>query len=363
MIIDQLGVGGRERRLVELLKGVSGLSSVTVRVVVLNDIISFPEVYDIPNVTVIIIKRKIKKDPSLFFKFFNICREFEADVIHSWGSMSSVYAVPAAKLLKIKFVNAMITNATCTKWGPAWWRAKFTFPFSDVIVSNSQAGLKAYKAEKTKSRVIRNGFNSKRNLNLRDARSVKNSFGMAGRFVVGMVGAFHPRKDYYTFLEAAGKILELREDVTFVTVGSGETLNSCKSLIKEKNKSGIIFCGQQSDVESIINVFDIGVLATNHLVHEEGISNAIMEYMGLGKPVIATRGGGTSELVRDGSSGIVIKPGSGDMLVEAVTYLLDNPEKAKMMGRKGQDIIQREFGIETMVNSTVELYTELLNTN
>lgn len=363
MIIDRLGIGGRERRLVELLKGLSGLSSIAVRVVVLSDIISFPEVYDIPNVKLIILKRKIKKDPSLFFKFFNICREFNADVIHGWGSMSSVYAVPAAKLLKIKFVNAMITNAMCTKWGPSWWRAKFTFPFSDVIVSNSQAGLKAYKAEGTKSRVIRNGFSSKRNLNLRDARSVKNTFGIAGGYVVGMVGAFHPRKDYYTFIEAARKILELRDNVTFVTVGSGENLNSCKSLIKEKNKSGIIFCGQQSDVESIINVFDIGVLATNHLVHAEGISNAIMEYMALGKPVIATRGGGTSELVRDGSSGIVIKPGSQDQLVEAVIYLLDNPEKAKMMGRKGKEIVQREFGIETMVNSTVELYTELLNTN
>ena len=60
-------------------------------------------------------------------------------------------------------------------------------------------------------------------------------------------------------------------------------------------KDKIIFLGKIANVENIINIFDIGILITNSKVHGEGVSNSIIEYMALGKPVIATRGGGTDQ--------------------------------------------------------------------
>jgi len=61
----------------------------------------------------------------------------------------------------------------------------------------------------------------------------------------------------------------------------------------------------------------------------EGISDAVMEYMALGKPVIATDGGGTKELVIDNSTGYLIKPESAKDLARKILYLLEHHETAK----------------------------------
>ena len=69
-------------------------------------------------------------------------------------------------------------------------------------------------------------------------------------------------------------------------------INIYKKNILHEYSNKFIFLTKQDDIESIINIFDIGILAT----FTEGISNSIIEYMALAKPVIATDGGGTSEI-------------------------------------------------------------------
>jgi glycosyltransferase involved in cell wall biosynthesis len=82
-------------------------------------------------------------------------------------------------------------------------------------------------------------------------------------------------------------------DICFLLIGDGENIERCKYLVKDLPTENIKFLGRQNDAESIINIFDIGVLTTNIRIHREGISNSIIEYMAMGKPVIATQGGGT----------------------------------------------------------------------
>ena len=85
----------------------------------------------------------------------------------------------------------------------------------------------------------------------------------------------------------------------------GENLKSFESMIPIEFKDKIIFTGKQKHVESIINIFDIGVLCS---CYGEGISNTIMEYMALGKPVIATDCGGNKEIVVHNVTGFLIEP-------------------------------------------------------
>ena len=118
----------------------------------------------------------------------------------------------------------------------------------------------------------------------------------------------------------------------------------------------IILTGNRDDVESIVNTFDVGILLTNLERHGEGISNSIMEYMALGKPVIATTGGGTPEIVADGETGYLIPFRSPGMLAEKIEYLLDNEEIRKSMGMKGKERILREFSIDSMIEGHVSLY-------
>ena len=99
-----------------------------------------------------------------------------------------------------------------------------------------------------------------------------------------------------------------------------------------------------------------GVLMTNPDLHGEGISNAIMEFMALGKPVVAIDGGGTAEIVKHNQTGFIVKPGSSKELYEKIIFLLDNQQIAIEMGKVGRRVIEDEFGLEKMTDSFVSLY-------
>jgi len=174
-----------------------------------------------------------------------------------------------------------------------------------------------------------------------------------------MVARFRSHKDYTTYFEVAGHILDQRDDVTFLAVGEGETREQYMNSVTEKYRDRIIFTGEQQLIESLIKIFDIGVLLTNFKVHGEGISNVVMEYMALGKPVIATISGGTGEIIRDLETGYLIETNDKQEIIQKILYLLDHPEARKAMGEKGEQRIASHFSIEKMVANYIDIYSRI----
>ena len=272
--------------------------------------------------------------------------------------MPAVYAGPIARILNIKFINGMIADAPRKLSREQRVRSAISFPFSDVIQANSHAGIKSYNAPERKAAVVHNGFDFKRIEGIRGKDEIREDLGIRTPKAVGMVALFKARKDYESLISAAGKILEERNDVSFICVGNGPNYDKIKGMAE--NRERIIFTGKRDDVESIINIFDIGVLLTDLEKHGEGISNSIMEYMALGKPVIATRGGGTVELVIDGQTGFLIPQKSPDILVKKIRLLMDNEDLMIRMGEKGRQRIRNEFSLQSMVEKQISIYQKLL---
>jgi glycosyltransferase involved in cell wall biosynthesis len=170
-----------------------------------------------------------------------------------------------------------------------------------------------------------------------------------------MVATFWKNKDYPSYFKAAGLILEKRQDITFVAIGANTDSPESIGLIGKKYISNFRLLGKQNGVESYINAMDICVLST----FTEGISNAVLEYMALGKPVIVTRGGGTCEIVSEGISGFLIDPLDPDALAGKIEILLSDPKLRTEMGSAGQERIREEFSIDQMVKKYTELYSKL----
>ncbi len=361
VITDNLMKGGKERRLLELLRSFDKEENIEIKLVILRDKIEYPEIFELKHTELIVLKRRIKKDLFVFVQIWNLIKSFKPDVIHSWGSMPSIYTFLIAFILRVPFINAMITNSKCKKYSSEWLRAKITFPFSDIVLSNSKAGLIAYKAPIKKARVIYNGFNMDRITNLENAKNIRQRYSISTKYVVGMVAAFHPRKDYETFLEVAHEISSHNSDVTFLAIGDGKKLEYYQQKYKDNNR--IIFTGNSNKVESLINIFDIGVLLTNSNNHLEGISNSIIEYMALGKSVIATRGGGTDELISHMKNGVLIDSLSKSQFKNAISELLDSIELREQLSKRANQQIKDQFSIESMSNKTLKLYQEILKAN
>ncbi len=356
---DSLRLGGKERQLVELLKGLKQRDAMEVLLVCMDR----GEFYE-PDVNALSIPlkylfRKTRWDPLVVHGFYRLVREFKPDIIHTNSMMSSAYALPVAKLFGVPLINGSIRNAF--QYSTLRWKVERTLlAWSDFRIANSMAGLRSrgFSLDSAKDFVIHNGFDLSRAHGLESQPDADHSRNENGHHQVGMIAEFRPDKDFRTFLLAALRLVSSRPNVTFVTVGDGETLTSMKELVRDAGDR-IQFLGRRKDVEKIVNSLSIGVLAT----FTEGISNSIMEYMVMAKPVVATACSGSSELVLDGETGFLVPPGDPAALADRITYLLDHPDEARRMGQAGKKHIEEHFSLKTMVDKTVEIYEQAIQSS
>jgi glycosyltransferase involved in cell wall biosynthesis len=361
--IDGLIAGGKERRLTQLLDALGSNKDIQFELVLMSNEIHYKEVFDW-NINIHYLIRDAKKDVSVFRRFYKICREYKPDIVHCWDSMTAIISVPVCKLLNIKLVNGMVVSTPVKRniFNKQWFRAKLTFPFSDMVIGNSRAGLAAYRAPVKKSCCIYNGVDLSRFNNLKNPSSFrKEIFGEDSDniFIAGMVAAFEERKDYKLLIEAAVTLISRHDNIRFVLVGDGVNFNKIKSIVPVPLLNKIIFLGKRSDIESIVNIFDLGILLTNTKVHGEGISNSIIEYMALLKPVIATRGGGTNEVVIDNQNGYLIDTDNSAHLVEKIETLMKNKNLVDELGKKGNQMVHEKFDIRIMTNYYINVYNKL----
>jgi glycosyltransferase involved in cell wall biosynthesis len=252
----------------------------------------------------------------------------------------------------------MITDAPVKQnlTNKRWLRARLTFPFSGCSHWEFNSRVKNLSCARKKMFCIYNGFNFDRLKKIEDASTIKSKFNIGASYVVLMVGAFEERKDYESYIDAAKLMCDKRSDIEFIAVGDGENFDRISEKIAPPYKEKIKLVGNQSNVESIINVSDICVLMTNCKVHGEGISNSVLEYMAMGKAVIASLGGGTNEIVENTKTGFLINPASSQELSEKIAVLIDNIELRKTMGIAGRQRIEDHFSINSMVNKFIQVY-------
>jgi glycosyltransferase involved in cell wall biosynthesis len=359
---DQLTRGGKERRIVELVRYCQQrYTNVIFELVIIHSHVEYDEVYDTGYKVHLLYWAKNGALSSMK-KIFRITKEFKPDIIHSWSSMTDVIALLLKAYTGKKFFTSTIARTLPRKTllDKDYRRSLIVFHFANAITSNTEAGIDSYGAPRIKSTCIYNGFNFERINNLHRASEIIQQHQLDGKCVVGNVSGFFPRKDHETFIKAAISLIEKYPGrFVFILIGYGPLQEDRMKQAGKYFGKEIIFTGICNEVEEYVNVFDIGVLCTNGDVHGEGISNSIMEYMALGKPVVATEGGGTNEIVIDTITGFLAKNKNAADLEQKILYLADHPEEAKLMGAKGRARVERYFSIEAMCKSFMHIYHEL----
>ena len=355
-VIESLRAGGKERRLVELLRGLQHYHDFECELIILSEVIDYDYVYNL-NIKIHIFGRNFFQDRKIIVKFVKAIRTFKPDIIHCWDNIAALHFGPIAKIYRMPFLNSSISAAPSRMpiYSKRLWATALTYPFSDIILANSKAGLISYRVPAKKGKVIHNGLDLERLKNLDSTSEIRKKYNIKTKYLVGMVASFSDFKDYRAFNEVAEKILGIRKDIAFIGAGDGPNRKNFSDRMNRKLQEYIIYPGKVSDIESLINLFDIGILLSTN---GEGFPNAVMEYMALGKPVIATDGGGTKELVVDGVTGFLLKENNPDEIIEKILYLIDNPDVAMKMGEEGKKRIVTEFNLDKMTKKYVELYEQ-----
>jgi len=171
-----------------------------------------------------------------------------------------------------------------------------------------------------------------------------------------------PVKDQVTlvrgFLHALESFPDGRNRLRLVLVGDGPLRDSARELLGAANALDLAWLpGERADVAEIMRGLDVFVLPSL----SEGTSNTILEAMGSGLPVIATRVGGNPELVADGSYGFLTPPADPAAISIALCRYLENPGLRIAHGHAARSIAQASFSMESMINGYMTVYDTVLH--
>lgn len=356
--IENLRSGGKERRMVELLYYLKSHTNYEMHVVLTEDDVDYKYIYDLGIPVTVIKRRWLKKDPIMFFRFFKIAKQFRPDIIHTWGIMTTFYAIPSKLILGRPIFANLISDAQkgyrCSSLTNFFF--KIDCYFSNRIIGNSNAGFLAYGVNSNKKRLIYNGVRLERFKITANKQDIRYNIGINSKYMVIMVASMSKKKDYDLFLDVAKEAAYLNSDITFVAVGNGSEYNHIQNRIRNEKIKNIITLGQRDDVETLIYVSDLGVLFT----HSEGISNTIIEYMAMGKPVITTdKNGGSKEVIEESVSGYIVEK-DAKIILSLILKILADESLRISMGTKGKEFINSKFAIERMGQEFDNQYKEIL---
>jgi glycosyltransferase involved in cell wall biosynthesis len=174
--------------------------------------------------------------------------------------------------------------------------------------------------------------------------------------VIGNVGRLDKVKRLDLLIRGFAPVLERYPDARLMLVGDGALKQELEALARSLQVSdAIIWTGFRRDIPRLLAAMDIYIQTSVN----EGLSLSILEAMAAEKPVVITDVGGAREVVADGSTGIIIAPGSAPAIAQSLNNLLGNPEMRSELARMARVQVCREFGLGKMMQSYHETYQAL----
>ncbi|GAB4320678.1 MAG: glycosyltransferase family 4 protein [Candidatus Sumerlaeia bacterium] len=188
--------------------------------------------------------------------------------------------------------------------------------------------------------------------------SRRDTFGIPDEnaVVVATLCRLHPQKNPEAVVWMAAELCPRYPNLHFVVAGQGKLF---VELQREQRRLGLQdrlhLLGHRDDVASVLAASDVFFLPS----FKEGFSNAVVEAMAAGLPVVATDVGGNAEAVQDGESGFIVKAGDTEAMRERLERLIAAPELRARMGESARRRA-RLFSLEKMIDDTVEVYQMLI---
>ncbi len=173
--------------------------------------------------------------------------------------------------------------------------------------------------------------------------------------VIGIIARLADVKGHAVLIQAMISIKEKFPKARLMIVGEGKMEERLKSQVKVLNlQDHVFFYPVVNRAAEFLCLFDVFAMPSL----EEGLGISIMEAQSSGIPVVASRVGGIPSIVEHGETGLLVEPGNPDALAQAIIYLLENPDKAKVMGQKAHVFIRQNFTKDHMATQTKAVYQQ-----
>lgn len=175
------------------------------------------------------------------------------------------------------------------------------------------------------------------------------------------VGNIRPGKGHEVLIDAVAKLSSERSDFVVASLGTEKHPGDLDRVQKRAAAAGLSdrlrFMGRRPDAIAFIGAADVFVNPSE----VEGLPIAVLEAMALATPIVATAAGGVPTIVRDHDTGILVDPGDAGALADGLKRILDDVSLAASLGEAARTLVESEYGLESMVRATEDIYRRVLD--
>lgn len=349
-IISSMQRGGRERQLALITKYSKKIDN---RIVYFNECSEgYIEQYGLQNVCHHCQEKGYWKR---VWATLTLTEEIGADVLVSWGNMESTIAIILSFLTGLPFINFSIRHGIRSRMLSHYFRT-LVLHLSKNIIANSHAGLRANNLRR--GYVLYNGIEEYQQKTSATASSadIRAEHGIDQDDVILVsVANLVPYKDYFTILFVLNALRNEGYSFHYFVIGEGPLRHEYESYIAKNGLQDFVhLIGRATDPHRFLHFADIFI----HSSKGEGCSNAILEAMSMGLPVIASDTGGTSEIV--GDNAILFPYKDQQALHEAMVKLIEDESLRQGMGKKSQKLFNDRFSLDRMLNEYHDIIAKVL---
>jgi glycosyltransferase involved in cell wall biosynthesis len=367
-VLPSLRLGGAERQIVDLVNGLSAGPFKTHLLTFEKELDLLPFL-DRTKVIFHNYPRKSKYDFAPAREIAGIIDREKIDVLHTTLQIALLYGTIGRVLARKRprHVTAIHTtinrNMKCELFDRVLYVPLMRRCARIISVCENQKGHWSRNYPHLADRIvaIHNGIDMVRfrdDLREEEKVTIRASLGaVTGELVVGLVAGFRPEKGHEYAFRALKMLLERERKVRLVLIGDGERRPYLERLAGELGIGPqLVWLGLQQDPKPYISAVDLLLISS---VAVETFSIAILEALAMGKPVIATDLGGTSEMVHDGINGFLVKPRDAREIAEKVLSLINDQEALGRLSSAARESVASRFAVGEMITKTENLLMSL----
>lgn len=357
-VINDLGVGGAQRILSDLI---NGLDKNTFEPIVYN--LNFSGGKEIEKE---LLQKKIKVvnfqslkigDFRCIWPIYKFIKNYHIRIVHSHLCLASFFASVAARMAGVRCVVSTEHNTTTFLTRPLYYRsaARIYLHLNAFAIAISGAVRRSIESISQtlgqKIRIVYNGID----LNVFDPSRYKylkkkQQLGVNAKFRVGTLVRDDPRKGFAVFVACAQIMGGEGEDMEFVAGSRERASFDAPGVRTEMLSPGI------QGVAKFLAALDVFVLPSL----EEGLGLAAIEAMAMGVPVVASAVGGLPEVIENEKEGLLVEPGNPVALKDAILRLKRDEDFARLLAQQGQRKAHSQFSVFRMCQEVEKLYRHLL---
>jgi glycosyltransferase involved in cell wall biosynthesis len=285
-------------------------------------------------------------------KLGRLWRRERVDIVQTYFLDSTYFGVPLARLNGVRRVVRVRNNLS--HWLTPRHRAlgRLMGRLVDVTLTNCEpardALLQAEGGPASKVVVLENGVDLQRFTAVAPPREPPTR--------IGTVANLRPVKGIDVLIRAAAQLIRRFPDLEFHIAGEGEERARLERLVHELALHERFFLpGTVADVPAFLSRLDLVVAPS----HAEGMSNALLEAMAAGRPIVATDVGANRRLLRDGQLGVMAPPGDAPALAAGVAQLLRDPPHALRLAAAARQHVADQYSREAMRQRFERFYERL----